>query len=617
MALLIERKAIGRADGIIAPDLSDKMNAVRLEQHYAEDDGTYDLNNVRLWIDEYSSLAARGAEIAGVETEDLSLDTSAGPVTIRVYNPGEKDLTLVFVHGGGWAIGGLGSHDHIARWLAAEVSGRVIQIAYRLAPEHPYPAAQNQVTAVLSHTLAENRGRVLVAGDSAGANLGAMSILALRKDERRRLAGFVSIYGAYAPEMNLSSHRLYGDGRFGISESQMRWFWNLYAPQLPPEERAQKLSPLTADLSDFPPTLCIGAECDLLLDDTLAFYGELTKARVDVTLALWPSLPHGCLHFVGAVSSVTEAANSIAQFVIARGRTPLGRPWPPGDRSELAPDANDWLKDDGANARPAPEELPALVEVEPLFASTRSRLHGSLAHRIASDIIKGNLAPGSLLPREESASEAFGVSRSAYREAIRTLAAKGMLSSLPKVGTKVAPRSAWHILDPDILAWHFDVAPNEAFIRNLFELRKIVEPSAAALAAMRRNDLELSRLADALSRMARTNPRSGGWLNAMVAFHQELLTAGRNEALASLWPAIQTTIRWSVKLQMMLPNLMLARDPVADHARVFEKIASQNAEGTLTEMALLIEAALTDTLSNMARIKSMDRTTRALSAGVL
>jgi DNA-binding GntR family transcriptional regulator len=81
------------------------------------------------------------------------------------------------------------------------------------------------------------------------------------------------------------------------------------------------------------------------------------------------------------------------------------------------------------------------------------------------------------------------------------------------------------------------------------------------------------------------------WLNAIVAFHHELLSAGRNEALTSLWPAMRTTLRRSVKLQMMLPSLSLAHNLVADHARVFEKLASQNAEGALTEMALLIDAA--------------------------
>lgn len=591
MALLIDRKAIGRADGIIAADLSDKMNAVAAEQRYIED-GSFDLSLSRLWIDEYSVLAARGGERPQVPTRDGALTTHDGVVATRAYNPDEQGATLIFVHGGGWAIGGIHSHDHIARWLAAELGAQVIQLDYALAPEHPFPAAQFQVGALLADTLAHARGPVFIAGDSAGADLAAMAIVGLPHRDRARLAGFVSLYGAYAPEMNLSSHRLYGDGRFGLSEEQMRWFWNLYAPNLTPEERAKRASPLTADLTNFPPTLCVGAECDLLLDDTLAFYGELTKAGVDVTLSLWPSLPHGCMHFVGAVASVTDAANSIVQFVAACARS-FG-----AARREREAPAPVVV----ATAPRAAE--PTLIDAEPLFAANRSRLHGSLAHRIAGDIIRGGLAPGSLLPREESANESFGVSRSAYRETIRTLAAKGMVSPSPKVGTKVAPRSTWHVLDPDILAWRLEFAPDESFIRDLFELRKIVEPSAAALAALRRSESALGRLADALSRLARTNPRSGGWLNAVVAFHQELLSAGRNEALASLWPAVQTTLRWSVKLQIMLPTLSLGHDPVADHARVFEKVASQNAEGALTEMALLIDAALDDTLTHMKRIES-------------
>ena len=357
---------------------------------------------------------------------------------------------MLFVHGGGWVMGGVKSHDHIARWLAAEIGARVIQIDYSLAPEHPYPAALNEIIAALSSVLAEAAGApVFVAGDSAGANLAACAILRLSKDERSQLAGFISIYGAYAPEMNFSSHRLYGDGRFGLSEPQMRWFWNLYAPQLPPETRARALSPLTADLSDFPPTLCIGAECDLLLDDTLAFYGELTKVGVDVSLSLWSGLPHGCLHFVAAVRSVTEAAGSIVQFV--RSRT-IAHPSKPlrTDRPPAAP--------------PAPEiARPELIDVEPVVASGRSRLHGTLAHRIAGDIIRDVLPPGVLLPREESAGEAFGVSRSVYREALRTLAAKGLVTSQPKVGSRVAPRSSWHVLDPSLLEWRFRDRANGAF----------------------------------------------------------------------------------------------------------------------------------------------------------
>jgi DNA-binding FadR family transcriptional regulator len=439
---------------------------------------------------------------------------------------------------------------------------------------------------------------VLVAGDSAGANVAAMAILGLDRAQKRRIAGFVSIYGAYAPEMNLSSHRLYGDGRFGLSEAQMRWFWNLYAPQVPPEQRASRLSPLAADLAEFPPTLCIGAECDVLLDDTLAFYGELAKASVDVSLSLWPALPHGCLHFVNVVESVTAAAGAIVQFV-DHHRGAARRAGTPDRSAPTTPSYAHLVALSGGGDAAGGLEL---ADIEPLFTTSRSRLHGSLAHRIAGDIIAGKLAAGSMLPNEDSASASFGVSRSAYREAIRTLAAKGLVSALPKVGTRIAPRAAWHILDPDVLAWHFETGTSEDFIRNLFELRKIVEPSAAALAAMRRNEEDVSRLADSLSRMARMSPRSGGWLNAIIAFHQVVLAAGRNDAVAALWPVIQTTLRWSVRLQMMLPDPARGHDQVADHARVFERIASQSADGALAEMALLIDTALDDALSNMRRI---------------
>jgi DNA-binding GntR family transcriptional regulator len=98
------------------------------------------------------------------------------------------------------------------------------------------------------------------------------------------------------------------------------------------------------------------------------------------------------------------------------------------------------------------------------------------------------------------------------------------------------------------------------------------------------------------------SPRSGGWLNAIIAFHQVVLAAGRNDAVAALWPVIQTTLRWSVRLQMMLPDPARGHDQVADHARVFERIASQSADGALAEMALLIDTALDDALSNMRRI---------------
>lgn len=590
MALLLDKRTDGRGNGILATDLAIQIEAVKRDLGFDDDDGSFDIAKSRRWLELFARKATQRNPIMEVTAHDESVSVAGGTITNRIYNTGVIDLTVLFVHGGGWVIGSIDTHDQVARWIAAQTGARVISIGYSLAPEHPFPRAIEDCREVFEKTLfASKNARIFVVGDSAGATIAAMAILRLEAAQKKRISGFVSIYGAYSPEMNLSSHRLYGDGRFGLSEAQMRWFWNLYAPQLAPSDR-DKLTPIAADLSGFPSTLCIGAECDLLLDDTLALYSRLAGSAVDVTLSLWPNLPHGCMHFVGVVDSVTEVAGTIVQFIAAHGRT------------TLATAANAPALLQGKAPRPGGEgQDSTLINVEPLFLTSCSRSHGTLAHKIAKQIITGQLAPGALLPNEEKASASFGVSRSAYREAMRTLAAKGLVVALPKVGTKISSRANWQLLDPDVLAWHFEAGPDEAFVRDLFELRSAVQPKAASLAALRRNEQDISDLADALARMARTNPTSGGWLSAVVSFHQTILLASKNAAIASLWPVIGTNIRWSMKLQMMLPSLKLVRDPVADHARVFETVASQNASEAARAMEMLIEATLIDNLENLKR----------------
>ena len=597
MALLLDRGPDGRGDGIIATDLADKISQVKASLGPDDSEGSFDLAQVRGWLENFARKITDAVPANGVKSRDETVQLTSGSLVNRVYNGEVENLVVVFVHGGGWVIGSVDSHDGLASWIAAQTGAKVISIGYSLAPEHPYPQAIRECSEIFANTIDAVRSphaRIFVAGDSAGANIAAMSILRLEPSARRKIAGFASIYGAYAPDMNLSSHRLYGDGRYGLSEAQMRWFWNLYAPHLAASDRDQ-LTPIAADLTDFPPTLCIGAECDLLLDDTLAFYSRLAGASVDVTLSLWPNLPHGCLHFVGVVDSVTQAAGSIIQFIENRSRST--QTTPPKHQPTKPP--NGFSPGSGAAASTDGN----LIDVEPLFVAGRSRSHGSLAHKIGTTIIKGEMAPGELLPNEEKASASFGVSRSAYREAMRTLAAKGLVVALPKVGTRIAPRGAWQLLDPDVLAWHFEAEPSESFVRDLFELRNAVQPTAAILAAQRRDDQDVSRLADALARMARSGPNSGGWLNAIVTFHKGVLLATKNEAIACLWPAISANIRWSMKLQMSLPSLKLVRDPVADNARVFETIAAQNSKEAGHAMASLIDAALVDTLENLKRIR--------------
>ena len=142
--------------------------------------------------------------------------------------------------------------------------------------------------------------------------------------------------------------------------------------------------------------------------------------------------------------------------------------------------------------------------------STGRRLHGAIAHRLGSAILSGEYQPGDTLSSEVAFSEALQVSRSAYREAMQALAAKGLLESRPKTGTRVLPRTRWNLLDPDVLAWAFAGEPDPQFVSSLFGLRGIVEPAAARLAAERRDRHGYRTLARCTFRYKAQRRCSGG-----------------------------------------------------------------------------------------------------------
>ena len=129
------------------------------------------------------------------------------------------------------------------------------------------------------------------------------------------------------------------------------------------------------------------------------------------------------------------------------------------------------------------------------------RIHGTIARQLGIAIMSGQYAPGEILEGEVLASEQFAVSRTAYREALRILAAKGLLDARPKVGTRINPRSKWNFLDTDVLEWIFETEPDPQILNALFELRDLVEPAAAALAATRRTQAQLVSMRQALEDM--------------------------------------------------------------------------------------------------------------------
>jgi len=220
-------------------------------------------------------------------------------------------------------------------------------------------------------------------------------------------------------------------------------------------------------------------------------------------------------------------------------------------------------------------------------------LHGAIARDLGVLIVSGRYKPGETLDGEIEASDQLRVSRGAYREAVRILAAKGLVESRPKVGTRISEPERWHLLDPDVLSWIFELEPDEKLLNGLFELRKIVEPRAAALAALRRTDAHLTTMAHALEGMAKHTLAVEAGRVADREFHAALLRASGNAFIVSLTTGVGAAISWTTIFKQR--DEPLSRDPMPDHFRVFEAVKDADRDAAHSAMENLVDLALLDT----------------------
>jgi DNA-binding FadR family transcriptional regulator len=238
------------------------------------------------------------------------------------------------------------------------------------------------------------------------------------------------------------------------------------------------------------------------------------------------------------------------------------------------------------------------------------RLHGMIARDLGVQIVSGRYKPGDILKGEIEA-DRLRVSRTTYREAMRTLAAKGLVQSRTRVGTRVSPQSRWDMLDPDVLSWFFEFEPDDSLLDSLFELRKMLEPHAAALAALRRSQEDLNVMARALDAMARHTLAVEAGRTADQEFHSALLRAARNPFLVSLIGSVSAAVaRTTIFQQRHSP---LPRDPVPDHARVYAAVAAADSKGAYAAMSDLIDLARIDT--EKSRPSKRKRAASTLPAG--
>ncbi|HTM80083.1 FadR/GntR family transcriptional regulator [Asticcacaulis sp.] len=244
--------------------------------------------------------------------------------------------------------------------------------------------------------------------------------------------------------------------------------------------------------------------------------------------------------------------------------------------------------------KPGRKRLAAVSNGDGLESGKLGELHTQLAQKLGIDILGRKWLPGDILPSEVDMANTYAISRPAVREAIRTLAAKGMVEPRRRRGTCVTERAKWNMLDPDVLSWMFATKPDETLVKNLFEMRLILEPAAARLAAQRRTDAHLEAMANALTVMGRETLLTEVGLQADIDFHAALLAAAGNEQLGAMNASIGATVALSNRYK--IAHNILGRDPVPAHMAVYEAILNRDAEEAHWCMQYLVRLAVKDLL---------------------
>ena len=216
-----------------------------------------------------------------------------------------------------------------------------------------------------------------------------------------------------------------------------------------------------------------------------------------------------------------------------------------------------------------------------------ARIHGHIVGTLAREVLGGALAPGEALPNEELLAARFDVSRSSVREAVKTLSAKGLIESRQRVGARIRPRADWHMLDPDLLAWHPDILHDRPLMAGLLETRRIVEPAAAALAAVRASAAEIDGLAAALDAMAEAAPRDlDACCEADLAFHGGIVAASRNLVLDALVASIAAALRASLRATNGVSDTVRS---LASHRAVLDALRRRDGAGARAAMDALLD----------------------------
>lgn len=271
---------------------------------------------------------SEGGPVVGMglaESGDRWLPVRGRRIQCRVHLPAGRGPhpVLLYLHGGGWVWNSIDTHDRLMREYAAAAGCAVVGPDYALSPEAVFPQALEECEAVLRWIAAEGAAwgldpaRIVVGGDSAGANLAAGLALSLRDGPAPiPLRGLLLNYGVFDSRLDTPSYREFGTG-YGLTEERMRFYWNAYAPR--PADRLNPLAaPLRAELTGLPPCLLHIAELDVLAQENHAMDARLRAAGIAVETAHFPGTVHGFLRAVGRVGAADRSVAEAAAWLRAR-----------------------------------------------------------------------------------------------------------------------------------------------------------------------------------------------------------------------------------------------------------------------------------------------------------
>lgn len=247
-------------------------------------------------------------------------------IRLRIYMPqaAQPGRVLVYLHGGGWVMFSLDTHDRLMREYAARSQTVVVGVDYGLSPEAPYPRALKDVAAVLGWLREGGLSEaglqtgdafpaIILGGDSAGANLAIASAMWARDEGRRGADGLLLNYGAF-DTAERSSHRRYDGGDYMLTRDEMAAFWRDYLGGAAPEHCAYA-RPLRAEAKDLPPTYMCIAECDILVDENCEMTAHLRKAGVEVVANIYAGATHSFLEAVSISTLAGQAFEDAAAWL--------------------------------------------------------------------------------------------------------------------------------------------------------------------------------------------------------------------------------------------------------------------------------------------------------------